>query len=264
MLIAVAPNGARRSKQDHPALPITPVELAETAAACLDAGAAMLHLHVRDGCGRHTLDALTYQRAIEEITATVGERVLIQITSEAAGIYSREEQMEAVRRLAPRCLSLALREILPDNSAQGTAGEFLRELRDIGTLVQYILYSPREVAWYEELCDRGVIPGAAHFLLFVLGRFGGKSADSDDLLPYVSALRRKSNWMACAFGGNEHQVVQRAAALGGHARVGFENNLLMPGGNTAPDNAALVRVAAEAARAAGRRIATNSEALGLF
>ncbi len=264
MLIAVAPNGARRNKQHHPSLPVTPGELARTAAACLEAGASMIHLHVRDAEGRHSLDKAAYRRAIEAIEAAAGDRLLIQVTSEAAGIYSRAEQMDAVRRLAPRCVSLALREIVPDESAQDEAAEFLRDLRDAGTLIQYILYSPAEVGAYETLCERGVIPGQRHFLLFVLGRYSENDAGPEELPGYVDALRRESAWMACAFGRHEHRVMKRAAALGGHARVGFENNLFMPDGEVAPDNTALVRLAASAARQAGRSIATMADAVSLF
>ena len=85
--IAVAPNGGRRGKNDHPALPIGPEELASTAAACLEAGAAMIHAHVRDRDGGHLLDADAYREATKAIRDAVGERLVIQITSEAVGRY---------------------------------------------------------------------------------------------------------------------------------------------------------------------------------
>ncbi|MEM7653568.1 MAG: 3-keto-5-aminohexanoate cleavage protein, partial [Pseudomonadota bacterium] len=64
LIIAVAPNGARKVKSDHPAIPLTPAELAREAAACADAGASMVHLHVRDANGGHTLDADLYKAAL--------------------------------------------------------------------------------------------------------------------------------------------------------------------------------------------------------
>src|SRR5215467_5824953 len=91
--IAVAPNGGRRTKADHPALPITPDELADVAAASLEAGAAMIHVHVRDRDGCHLLDAEAYRAVIAAIRASVGDRLVLQITSEALGIYQPEEQM---------------------------------------------------------------------------------------------------------------------------------------------------------------------------
>ena len=85
VLIAVAPNGARRSRKDHPALPVTLDELVETAAACARAGAAMIHLHIRDVYGEHSLDPVRYRHAITAIRERVGDNMLIQVSSEAAG-----------------------------------------------------------------------------------------------------------------------------------------------------------------------------------
>jgi uncharacterized protein (DUF849 family) len=81
----VAPNGARKTKADHPALPIGPAELAATAAACRDAGAAAIHLHVRDEAGGHSLDAGRYREATAEVRAAIGEAMIVQITTEAVG-----------------------------------------------------------------------------------------------------------------------------------------------------------------------------------
>ena len=82
VFLAVAPNGARKTKADHPALPITPAELAATAAACAEAGAAMIHLHVRDADQRHSLDVEAYRAAIAAVRSAVGEDLVIQATSE--------------------------------------------------------------------------------------------------------------------------------------------------------------------------------------
>ena len=85
VLITVAPNGARKLKQDHPQLPLTADELGETAAACSAAGAAMLHLHVRDKNFAHSLDPERYRAAINQIRQAAGPDLIIQITTEAVG-----------------------------------------------------------------------------------------------------------------------------------------------------------------------------------
>ena len=84
LVLAVAPNGARKTKADHPALPIGPEELAETAKACAGAGASMIHLHVRDAEGQHSLDVGRYLAATEAIRAAVGEDLVIQILNTEA------------------------------------------------------------------------------------------------------------------------------------------------------------------------------------
>ena len=90
VMIAVAPNGARKTQQDHPQLPISPKEIAHTAAACRDAGACMLHLHVRDEKLGHSLDVERYREAIRAIRQEVGDEFIIQITTEAVGVFNRE------------------------------------------------------------------------------------------------------------------------------------------------------------------------------
>ncbi|MGB1244689.1 MAG: 3-keto-5-aminohexanoate cleavage protein, partial [Porticoccaceae bacterium] len=87
-MIAVAPNGARKQKDDHPALPISPAELTETAVQCRDAGACMIHLHVRDAGGGHSLDVDAYRLATTAVRDAVGPDMVIQITTEAVGIYT--------------------------------------------------------------------------------------------------------------------------------------------------------------------------------
>ncbi|HSK39616.1 MAG TPA: 3-keto-5-aminohexanoate cleavage protein, partial [Arenibaculum sp.] len=112
--IMVAPNGARRTRADHPALPMTAGELAAAAAACLDAGASMMHVHVRDRAGRHVLDAGLYRDAFAAIRAEVGDRLVLQATTEAVGRYAPAEQMALVEDLRPEAVSMAVRELIPD------------------------------------------------------------------------------------------------------------------------------------------------------
>src|SRR5690554_6718411 len=94
--IAVAPNGARRTKADHPRLPMLPDELARDAAEARAAGAAMIHLHVRDAEGKHSLDLGLYREAIAAVRDAVGDRLVVQATTEAVGRYTPREQMALV------------------------------------------------------------------------------------------------------------------------------------------------------------------------
>lgn len=265
LTLAVAPNGARRSRADHPALPVTPAELARTAVECLDAGAAMLHLHVRDAAGRHSLDADAYRVAIDAVRAAVGLRLVIQVTTEAAGAYGPGEQMALVRALRPEAVSLAVRELVPDAAGERAAAEFFAWLADEPIGAQLILYAPDDVRRYRDLRARGVLGARDHSLLFVLGRHaGGAGAEPRELLDFLRAHEGDVPWAVCAFGPREHACCVAAAALGGHVRVGFENNLVLRDGATAPDNAALVAQAAEAARALGRPLATADDLRAMF
>jgi len=264
MLIAVAPNGARRTKKDHPQLPLTPFELARTASACAESGAGMIHIHVRDARGKHTLDPDCYLPAISKVEAAAGDKMLVQITSEAVNIYSTSRQIDMMEELAPHCLSCGLREFVKDREGFERAEKFFSQMYRAGLLIQYILYSPDDVEWYELLCDQGIIPGKTHFLLFVIGSYSVDYDPVHGLSDYVKALRRDSRWMVCAFGRNEYSVMKQAAELGGHARVGFENNMLLPDGSLAMSNEALVKLTVETAKSAGRLPGDKEFAESLF
>ena len=245
--IAVAPNGARKTHVDHPALPVTPNELAACARQCVDAGAAMLHLHVRRPDGTHSLEPDDYRPAIAAVQQAVGDALVIQITTEAVGIYTPEQQMASVRALQPEAISAALRDLAPDAAHEVQAAHFFTELAAARTAIQYILYSADDVVRYRDLRARGVLPDTPHWVLFVLGRYSaGQRSDPSDLLPFLQAwadggeLTANVPWAMCAFGPREAECALSAALLGGHARLGFENNMALPDGSTAPDNAALV------------------------
>jgi uncharacterized protein (DUF849 family) len=266
MILAVAPNGARKTRMDHPAVPILPAELATTAAAAQAAGAAMIHLHVRDVDQKHSLDVGAYREATAAVREAVGARMVIQVTSEAVGMFSPQDQMAMVRALQPEAVSLAIRELVPDADHEDAARDFLAWLVGAGILPQYILYAPEDVERFARLQAAGVVPPGPAFLLFVLGRYTpGQRSVPNDLLPYLTAIEAwpeaaRLPWAICAFGPKETACVTAAATLGGHARVGFENNLFLPSGALARDNAELVAAGAAAATAIGRPLADAAAA----
>ncbi|HJT14553.1 MAG TPA: 3-keto-5-aminohexanoate cleavage protein [Dongiaceae bacterium] len=259
--LAVAPNGGRRTKADHPAVPVTREEIAVTAAACLEAGACMIHTHVRNRAGGHVLDVDAYRTTIAAVRAEVGDRLVIQITSEALGIYRPAEQMAVVREVRPEAVSLALRELAPDSSQESAFADFLAWLRRESVTPQIILYSPEEAVRLADLKARGVIPFNDVPVLYVLGRYtAGQRSSPADLLPFIAPeMPRFAHWSVCAFGAREIACVTAAALLGGHARVGFENNLYLPDGSVAPDNASLVAMAGSTIGACGIPIATAAD-----
>jgi uncharacterized protein (DUF849 family) len=256
LVVAVAPNGARRTKADHPRLPLTPAEIAREAELCAAAGASVLHLHVRDEDGRHSLDPNHYGPAIEAVRRPLGERMVIQITTEAVGRYGPGEQMATVREVHPEAVSLGLRELIPDDQAIDAAAAFLAWLQAEHIAPQYILYSPEEVVRFHDLRGRGVIPQRRPFALFVLGGYGESPyAQPQDVLSFLAAHDADCPWAACAFGRREGACVLTAAGLGGHVRVGFENNLRLADGRLAASNAELVAQVTAGAPLLGRKAA---------
>ncbi|MEY2861715.1 MAG: hypothetical protein RL392_2173 [Pseudomonadota bacterium] len=260
LIITVAPNGAYKQVADHPAVPVTADTLAQTAKQCLDAGAAMLHLHIRDAQGKHSLDVEGYLAAARTVRAAVGDAMVLQITSEAAKVYQAPAQIAMVQAVRPEAVSVGLRELdQPEIGETGLAQFFAWLLRE-RVMTQVILYDVVDLARWQDLRARGVIPQAPWFLLFVLGRYtAGQTSSPMDLVPFAHAHTGGDPWAVCAFGATEHACVSAAAALGGHVRVGFENNLKLKDDTPAPDNAALVRQAVDVAHCLGRPIATASD-----
>lgn len=262
LVLAVAPNGARKTRQDHPALPITPADLARCAAACCDAGASMLHLHVRNAEGTHSLATEDYRPAIDAVRRAVGDSLVLQLTSEAAGIYTAAQQMAMVRELKPEAVSVALKEIVPDRNSEREGAAFFAWAHREQIIAQHILYSADDVARYIEFRRRGLIPAGRHWVLFVLGRYAsGQRSHPSDLLPFLASWHAASDvtqgvrWAMCAFGMREIECALSAAALGGDVRIGFENNLALPDGRVAHDNAELLRCFADFARRLGYPLA---------
>ncbi len=248
--LTVAPNGARRGKADHPALPVTIDEIAATAAACFAAGAGTIHLHVRDAEGQHVLDAGLFDAATEAVAAATDGRMLVQVTTEAVGRYSPAEQRAILAAVSAPAVSLAVRDFFADDEA--APGAALRAAAERGVALQYLLYEPGEIPRLADLAAREVIPPGRFEALFVLGSYGADQADIAALTRYLSGwqaagLAARAQWMVCTFGRRETRGLAAALAMGGKARVGFENNFLNADGTQAHDNAERV---AEIARVA--------------
>lgn len=262
VIIMAAPNGARLGKADHPHLPISADEIAEEALRCRNAGAAMIHVHVRDDKGAHTLDAARYQEALAAVRAALGDTLILQITTEAVGKYKPDEMIAPVLNLFPDAVSVALREIMPNQDWKAHALQAFAWMHENAVWPQFILYDADDVRRFRILQDAGSIPFKVPYLLFVLGRYTvGQVSDPSDLDPFLEALGDGPpvRWGMCAFGAKEHDCARRAIALGGDVRVGFENNRLLPDGSEAQYTADLVALAAQAAAEEGRHLLTAAE-----
>jgi len=237
--IMVAPNGARRTKADHPALPVTIPEIVACAAPCHAAGADGLHAHVRDAEGGHVLDAGLYAELLAEL-ARVVPAMQVQVTTEAVGRYAPDEQRRLVETLRPPAVSIALREIMAESDARITA-RFFHFCAEVGIAVQHILYDADEVDRLASLVRDGTVPADGLQLIHVLGRYtpGQVSSPADLAAPVarLAATGLAADWAVCAFGPAETAILAEACRLGGKARIGFENNLLNADGSVARDNA---------------------------
>ncbi|KHT58336.1 class III aminotransferase [Photobacterium gaetbulicola] len=262
--IIVAPNGARKTKADHPALPMTQQEIIDEVIACRDAGAAMVHLHARDKNGKHSLaidDNLQLYHALKE---RVSESIIVQLTTEAIGQYSPSQQMALINEVRPEAASLALSELLPirhhqdtlnfDSSYLDKASDFFHGIAEKGTIVQYILYNQQDLERYFAFLEQGLLPTNNHHILLVLGRYDKhQTALPHELSPFLQErlLSHNKRWAVCAFGKYEHLCLTASMIMGGDIRVGFENNHVNHQGTLASSNVEQVANLAETAKQLG-------------
>jgi len=237
----VAPNGARRGKADHPALPVTLQETIDTAKSCYAAGAGALHLHVRDEASMHSIDAGRYLEALSEMALQVPD-MRVQITTEASGVFDVAAQLACLEKTQPDWASVSIREI---GRAPELAERVYATCAGQGTEVQHILYNTDDIALLRDWQSRGIIRTAPEAkqdsVLFVLGRYtDGQRSTPADLDPFLAEMPDARTWMICAFGPHEHACLAKAAGHGGDLRVGFENSLTDAAEITHTDNAASV------------------------
>ena len=235
--LMVAPNGARLTKADHPALPMTAIEIANTAVACAAAGATAIHTHVRDDAGRHSLDPQRYAQTIETIRARSDIR--IQISTEAAGMFDVAMQRTCLANTTAQDASVSIREMARD--PDGMVDTYNSAVKS-GISIQHILYDSSDVALLFDAQDRGDVPACANRAICVLGRYAaGQRSTPSDLKPFLSAMKhRPLDWAVCAFGPEEQACLLAALNEGGNVRIGFENNRLAPNGTPFPDNSTSV------------------------
>jgi 3-keto-5-aminohexanoate cleavage enzyme len=266
VILAVAPNGGRRSKADHPALPISADELAAEAPAWRDAGASVLHLHVRDSDGAHSLSPADYGAAIDRLRSAVGGDMVIQITTESVGRFSPQAQMDTVRATRPEAASMALRELAPDEEDRQTFAAFIAWMVDARIAPQIILYDRADLDRLLRWAGDGVVDPAGLSVLYVLGRYtAGQTSNPVDLLGFLGVENAPfRDWMMCAFGANELRCAALAALLGGHVRVGFENNLYLADGKLAARNADLVSQTAQTLKALHVDVASAADVRSLW
>ncbi len=267
VFVLVAPNGPSKQKSDHSSVPITASEIGEAGAECLKEGAGLLHVHVRDEHGGHSLSPAHYQAALSELRSRVGNKMILQITTESCQRYRYKEQFACVYEVKPEAFSIALREALLEEEAYEPFKEFLSWSHQNKISPQYILYEPKEIQGLAELHRDGVIKERFPFVLFVVGKKHATVTQVYTLDDFLNEMQRvfptpTLHWAVCGFGIDEHVVVERALQARGHIRVGFENNLWLKDGSKAESNASLLTDIR--ARHPGLKFMTAEEARGML
>lgn len=261
LIITCAITGAETSKDKQPNLPITPKEQAEAAEEAVRAGASVIHLHVREDDGKPSQRIERFKESIEMIRARVPEAI-IQISTGGAVGESIDNRARPLG-LKPEMASLNMGTLNFGDEV------FLNHPRDIiglaGKMQEYRVMP--ELETYEagmvetafRFQKQGILKGPLHFQ-FVLGVPGGMSGEPKNLMHLVSLLPENTHWAVAGIGRYELPLALQAIVLGGHVRVGFEDNIFYSKGVLAKSNAQLVERITRISHEVGREVANPSTA----
>ncbi|UAL29179.1 3-keto-5-aminohexanoate cleavage protein [Nocardioides rotundus] len=263
LLITVAPTGAETAKADCPQLPTTPEELARTAVECREAGAAMIHIHVRDHDHQPTLDGVL----LKEWVAAVRESTdLVVQLSTGGSVHDPLEERLKVLDAAPDSCSLTMGTTNFGDDVFMNPWPFVQDLYQLsqerGVVPEFELFDLGQVHALRRLLGRYGLPhgGKVHCDL-VMGVPGGMDGTADALVASVAALPPETtSWSATGIGRSTLAVALAALSKGGHLRVGMEDVLTLAKGVPVERNAQLVERAAELGRLAQRTPMTPDEA----
>ena len=266
-LITVAPTGAEVAKDDHPQLPTTLDELVAEAKACQAAGAGLVHVHIRDAEHRPTLDL---GRLRETVAALRAETDLVVQLSTGGSVHDPLDTRLAVLDAAPESCSLTCGTVNFGDDVFLNPWPFMVELyertRDAHVVPEFELFDLGQVAALRRLLDtRGLPWGGKVHVDFVMGVLGGMPGTAQALVAGVQALPEQvTSWSATGIGRTHLPVMAAALSMGGHLRVGMEDNLVYARGRVVASNAELVARAARLAEEMQRPPLTPDEVRGLL
>lgn len=267
LLITVAPTGAETAKADCPQLPTTLEELVETAVACEAAGAAMVHVHIRDDEHRPSLDAGRLRATVEALRESTD--LVVQLST-GGSVHDPLDLRMAVLDARPDACSLTMGTTNFGDDVFSNPWPFIAELYQLSqerqVVPEFELFDLGHVASLQRLLDRFGLPyGGRVHVDFVMGVPGGMPGTAAALVAGVAALPREvTSWSATGIGRSTLPVMLASLSMGGHLRVGMEDVLTMARGVPVDSNAQLVERAVEAGRLAQREPMTPAQARALL
>jgi len=269
LIINVALTGMVPTKLDSPHLPVTPAEIADEARRCRDAGAAIVHLHARDANGKPTYRREVYQEILTAVRTACPDLILCVSTSGRV-FKTFEERAEVLDITAPRpemaSLTLGSMNFAREASVNDPAmiKALATRMYECGITPELECFDLGMVEYSHYLLSHGILctPGYCNLLL---GSLGTLSATALNLALMVRALPPGITWAATGIGSFQFRINALAIAMGGHVRVGLEDNLYLDDARTQlATNAALVERLVKLGEAAGRPIASPDEARAII
>jgi uncharacterized protein (DUF849 family) len=265
-LITVAPTGAESEKSAVPALPVTLDELVTTAKDCRAAGAAVVHVHIRDDDGRPTLDGARLADTVQALRD--GTDLIVQLSTGGAVTDGFEARL-AVLDAGPDACSLTCGTVNFGDEVFSNPWPFIRELyartKELGVVPEFELFDLGHIATLHRLLgDLGEPHGGHVHCDLVMGVPGGMPGNAATLVAAVSALPDGATWSATGIGRTSLPVMFAALAAGGHLRVGMEDTTTFARGRPVTANSELVQRAATLAELAQRPAMSPEQARAML
>jgi 3-keto-5-aminohexanoate cleavage enzyme len=259
LIITCAAVGAEIRPEQTPHLPYTPQLLGETARAVREAGASILHVHCRNDDGTNTQSVERFGQAYEAIRA---QSDLIVQFSTGGAIGMTPQERAAVLELRPEmatltCGSVNFGDDIFENSFP-IMRDLLKKMNEFGVRPELEIFDKGHLANARRLAKERLLVFPQH-VDFVLGVPGGLEATVQNLCDLVDDLPEGCTWSVAGIGKRQLPMAMAAIAMGGHVRVGLEDNLFYSRGRLARNDELVARVARLAAEA-GRSIATPDRA----
>jgi uncharacterized protein (DUF849 family) len=267
LLITVAPTGAETSKADCPQLPTTLEELVRTAQECEGAGAAMIHVHIRDDDHLPTLDLTRLKDTVQALRESTD--LVVQLST-GGSVHDPLESRLKVLDAAPDSCSLTMGTTNFGDDVFSNPWPFVCELYQLSqerqVVPEFELFDLGQVAALHRLLDKFGLPygGRVHCDL-VMGVPGGMPGTADALVAAVAAMPAEvTSWSATGIGRTTLPVALAALSKGGHLRVGMEDVLTIRRGEPVKHNRQLVERAVALGDLAQRRPMTTAETRSLL
>ena len=265
-LITVAPTGAEVDKSKAPALPVTLEELVSTAVECEAAGAAVIHIHIRDDDAAPTLDLGRLRATVDAVRS---ETNLIVQLSTGGAVTDPESDRLRVLEAGPDMASCTMGTVNFGDGVFMNRWEFIvalhESMREHRVVPEYEIFDLGHLTSLARLLDKHGLPHGGHVHVdFVLGVPGGAFGDAQTVADFADAVRRYlpegTTFAATGIGRTTLPVMLTSLAAGGHIRVGMEDTISYARRQPVESNAQLVTRAAEAAQLAQRPAMSISDA----
>ena len=264
LIITAAICGAEVTKEQNPNVPYTVEEIVREAKSAVDAGAAIVHLHVREDDGTPTQSRDRFQECEEAILKECPNVILIPSTGGAVGMTPDERLQSTDTTPLPEmatldCGTCNFGDEIFDNTLP-TMRAFGKRMMERGIKPEYECFEMGHLDTIIRMARKGEAPGDPMQFNFVLGVPGCTPATVDNLCWLVKNIPAGSTWTATGIGRHAFTLAAPAIVMGGNVRVGFEDNLYLERGVLAKSNGELVDKVVRMAKLLGREVANSDEA----